>query len=391
MKIPKNLLDREYMTNQLIEAKILDEKLTKSTNSLVEKYSEYLKLSESNPSKKYSLDDVDHRIEAYANNIQCHVFEYNSTTDKKESSKANNLLFYYHGGGWVLGSAKNGSFNLCQNMAKFTESTVISVEYNLAPEFPFSDDLKIRNAFSDCYNATLDYLQRNTNRNKNNKFGLIGDSAGGNLCLAVGLKFADQLEENDELMPSFIAPVYPVTNCTDFETESYRPNATSKKQFCENDHLTRKQMIEFITLYLLGYKATNDMVEKWSQSSISHQLQNLKIIENLSKDSIFPALKLFSPFASPIKAPDSLWSKFLNNLKGKIYFYIAEHDVLRDDSEILVEKLKKLSGGDSKIEVFLVEGQLHGSFRVCHDVPDEMRENFEKSSEFLKKLKNCFA
>ena len=43
------------------------------------------------------------------------------------------LLIFYHGGGWVTGNIDSYD-KVCANLAKATNSTVISVDYRLAPE-----------------------------------------------------------------------------------------------------------------------------------------------------------------------------------------------------------------------------------------------------------------
>jgi acetyl esterase len=46
------------------------------------------------------------------------------------------LLVYYHGGGWVLGNVDSHD-GVCRALAMQSECAVLSVEYRLAPEFPF--------------------------------------------------------------------------------------------------------------------------------------------------------------------------------------------------------------------------------------------------------------
>lgn len=74
-----------------------------------------------------------------------------------------------------------------RSLVNSTNSVVISVNYQKAPEHKFPIP------FDDCY-ATLEWVFQNSealNINQN-KIGIAGDSAGGNLASAVALKVRDQ-------------------------------------------------------------------------------------------------------------------------------------------------------------------------------------------------------
>src|SRR3989442_6528992 len=45
-------------------------------------------------------------------------------------------LVYFHGGGWVLGNIRTVD-GVCATLARDSGVTVISVDYRLAPEYPF--------------------------------------------------------------------------------------------------------------------------------------------------------------------------------------------------------------------------------------------------------------
>ena len=46
------------------------------------------------------------------------------------------LVVYFHGGGWVLGSLTSAD-SVCRFLARHAGVSVLSVDYRLAPEFPF--------------------------------------------------------------------------------------------------------------------------------------------------------------------------------------------------------------------------------------------------------------
>ena len=56
------------------------------------------------------------------------------------------VLLFFHGGGWVTESIDNYE-RICARMALATNHIVVSVEYRLAPEYPFPTGLE------DCYAA----------------------------------------------------------------------------------------------------------------------------------------------------------------------------------------------------------------------------------------------
>jgi len=85
------------------------------------------------------------------------------------------VIVYLHGGGYVVGSAEGYSLTLA-NLAISLQANVIGVEYRLAPEHP------ITTVQEDCLKVA-EYIME-ARQVKGNKVILMGDSAGGGLCLA---------------------------------------------------------------------------------------------------------------------------------------------------------------------------------------------------------------
>ncbi len=95
-------------------------------------------------------------------------------------------LLFFHGGGWVTESIDNYE-RICARLASATNHIVVSVEYRLAPEYPFPT------GFYDCYMAAKAMFTNRFILNTDpDKITLIGDSAGGNLAAAVSLMARDQ-------------------------------------------------------------------------------------------------------------------------------------------------------------------------------------------------------
>lgn len=87
------------------------------------------------------------------------------------------VLVFAHGGGFTWGSLDDYD-QLCRNLAVGTTSTVLSVDYRLAPQNPFPA------GFDDLYHATV-WAGADLSRFGTAKLIVAGDSAGA--CLAAGV------------------------------------------------------------------------------------------------------------------------------------------------------------------------------------------------------------
>ena len=171
---------------------------------------------------------------------------------------------YFHGGGWVVGSID--SFDTtCRALANASGATVVSVGYRLAPEHPFPAGLE------DCAAVT---------RALDGPLVVAGDSAGGNLAIAVARRQRDTIDG--------MALIYPVTDAG--------LNTPSMRDFKQRYGLSAGGLERYWNLYLDG-------------------------ADGLQAD------------ASPLRADD---------LEGlpPTYVLTAEFDVLRDEGEAFVKKLE---------------------------------------------------
>ena len=125
------------------------------------------------------------------------------------------LIVFLHGGGWMIGDV--GTHNaLCQRLCQTTGSTVISVDYRLAPEHPFPA------AHNDALAVTHWIAQHLSELGPNNgSFILAGDSAGANLatCTCLALDATAR-----ELLVGEIV-IYPVTDHYSTPYPSYEEKA----------------------------------------------------------------------------------------------------------------------------------------------------------------------
>lgn len=148
-------------------------------------------------------------------------------------------IVYFHGGGWVLNFLDIYDASLA-HLANSSGFTIISVNYQKAPEHPFPVP------FDDCY-ATLLWVINNGKELQINphSLGVAGDSAGANLASAVALKARD-----NQIQLSFQILIYPC-NGLDFQTESYLNNATGYG-------LSTQAMQWFWNQYLQGDQHNNN-------------------------------------------------------------------------------------------------------------------------------------
>lgn len=104
----------------------------------------------------------------------------------RPSPTTGTVIVYFHGGGMVLGS--NHSFEpLARMLAAASDSTVVSVDYRLAPEHPAPAQ------FDDAFAATA-WVAENAEQLGVDpaRLAVAGDSAGGSLAAAVTLAARDQ-------------------------------------------------------------------------------------------------------------------------------------------------------------------------------------------------------
>jgi acetyl esterase len=105
----------------------------------------------------------------------------------RESLSGNQpVLLYIHGGGFVAGSVEQYHI-MVSKLAKVTGRMIVSVDYRLAPEFPFPA------ALNDCFAVYMWLREFGDEIGADRRsIAVIGDSAGGNLATVITLLCRDR-------------------------------------------------------------------------------------------------------------------------------------------------------------------------------------------------------
>jgi acetyl esterase len=228
------------------------------------------------------------------------------------------VLVWFHGGGWVLGNVP-GSDVTCRHLAKESGRVVVSVEYRLAPEYPFPAGAE------DCYAATAWVATHASEIGVDpSQLAVGGDSAGGNLAAVITLMAKERggPDINKQLL------VYPVTDGL-MSYPSMRENAE-------------------------GYLLT-EAAMKWFWGHYLGNGGNEK-----------------EPLASPIYADD------LSGLPPALVM-TAEFDPLRDEGEAYAKRLEQAG---VPVTTTRYDGQIHGFFGMS-GVFDTTAAAIKEAAAFL--------
>ncbi|MCU1514628.1 MAG: esterase [Microbacteriaceae bacterium] len=115
--------------------------------------------------------------------------------ERPTGAAADRVILYFHGGGYIGGSA-SGHRKLVGHIAKAAGVDALSIDYRFAPEVPFPAQLD---------DALVAYHWLLAHGYTPSQIVLAGDSAGGALATAVGLKLRDAGDE----LPAAIVTLSP--------------------------------------------------------------------------------------------------------------------------------------------------------------------------------------
>ncbi|SHK21948.1 alpha/beta hydrolase [Hespellia stercorisuis] len=269
---------------------------------------------------------IDYKIYNGEYEVPTRVYFPNEKSFQETGRNTLPVLLFIHGGGWVTESVDNYQ-RICARMANATNHVVVSVEYRLAPEFPFPAGLE------DCYAVAKALFTDEFFLNvEPEDITIMGDSAGGNLTAALSLMARDR----GEFMPKRQILIYPATNNDYTETSEFQSVHDNGTDYL----LTAGKMQDYIDFYAGG----------------EENKQN--------------------PYLAPLLEKD------LSN-QPMTLLITAEFDPLRDEGE---EYGHRLRAAGNKVKMYRIEDALHGFFalgiKYLH-----VQESFEYINRFLKEAK----
>jgi acetyl esterase len=142
------------------------------------------------------------------------------------------LVLYFHGGGWVIGDLDTHD-GVCRFLASAAGTTVLSIDYRLAPEHPFP--AAVEDAWAGFAWAVVNAGKLGVDPTR---IAVAGDSAGGNLAAVVSLL----ARAGGGAMPAMQLLLYPPTDSAG--------DLPSRRLFAEGFLLTKGDMDAFESHYL---------------------------------------------------------------------------------------------------------------------------------------------
>lgn len=282
--------------------------------------------------------------------------------------KSKGAVVFYHGGGFVVLHVYSYQKYL-SSMAKELGCIVFSPEYRLAPEHPWPI------GDGDCHHATEHVFSHAEMYNVDrHRIAMTGDSAGGFLTFVTWYRMREYFKKHN-VQPALLSLVYPALGYR-FDSPSYQRNGSMP--FLSVDDV------------LFYYLAHGGWMEKGVPSPVKHNilkhsihvdeskvspsfLRNLDperwLDEDELRDWVKPktVTKVFTPEEAkfrldvtkviqdvtfvPLNVSDDELADF-----PSVVTYVCEHDVLKNDGQMLHNRLKHI-GKESKLVV--MEGAFH--------------------------------
>lgn len=190
-------------------------------------YDEMAALAGGEPPKVFAVRDME--IAGPLGPIPLRIY-----TPRDPEGSSMPVLIYYHGGGYVIGSRDSHDVP-CRNLALEADCIVVSVDYRMAPEYPFPEPVE------DCW-AAATWIVHNAASfgGRADLVAVGGDSAGGNLATVMCLMAKERGG------PVFVHQllVYPGTDMT--------RNFPSHVELAEGYRLTKPLLDYFMGHYFSG-------------------------------------------------------------------------------------------------------------------------------------------
>ncbi|MCQ2612340.1 MAG: alpha/beta hydrolase [Treponemataceae bacterium] len=265
---------------------------------------------------------------------------------KKDGSDSKKLIFQIHGGAYVIGMIDSYR-NQAVKLSKLADdAAVINIDYRIAPEYVYPAALEDGMA---AWNWILE------NGWKASDVTLIGDSAGGNLVLALCLKLRDQGRE----LPEKIICLSPWGDLAG-TGETHRTNLYKDPMFGIARHSCREA----------------DKVQSAPSEPAASKTESgtTGTTEKKSMTSLYAgSANLFDPYLSPVFGDYKDFPPML--------IQVGTWEVLQSDSRTIYQNAKA-QGVDATLQEY--EGMYH-VFQQVGDLIPESKEAWKEIGLFLKR------
>jgi len=270
-------------------------------------------------------------------------------------------IVFFHGGAFYMGSVDTHN-SITSALAREANVVVISVDYRLAPEYPFPAGL------DDCYTVAKYVLEHGDSKKlriDRNRVALAGDSAGGNFAAVIAMRFATHpvgkhspqlqiliypvLQFFDMMLPAYMYEHYQLFHYTADHTLSVYLNETIDKSIYANKHTTAKQKKH--------YRSYID----WSLIPSKYRTiykQPITDSEEGDPNLIESAKGTLNPEVSPLLVEDKQLAKLPTT-----YILSVDRDRLRDEAFIYEGRLKRVGVSVTHNHY---EHIFHGSLGLLH-------------------------
>lgn len=294
---------------------------------------------------------------------------YSTTTSAGASSKtsagasARPCVINFHGGGWTIGSATDDA-----RWARWVIDagyTFISVEYRLAPEYPWPTGAR------DCIDVTR-YIINHAGAYgiDKDKLVLSGFSAGGNLAVTTALALA-----HPHILDPSSASASPAPEASAYASASTSPI----------------HLLGVIPFYPVLDLATPRSI-KLSRARRPEILRTLPgwmtrmfdssylPVSSSSSDSVKGdgEIDRRHTLISPGLAPEDLLANFPNT-----HLCLCEADVLAPEGQAFADRLKTLEGRKGEVVSRWVSGARHGWDKPPHFVVQSVRDEYDAAVQSI--------
>ncbi len=288
-------------------------------------------------------------------------------------------LFHIHGGAWIAGNAwDNGALLL--KLASQEEVVIVSVDYRLAPKYPFPTP------FEDCLAACKHFVEKAEDFGVDPaRIGISGFSAGANLAAAVVLKLRDT---RFPVQLRLQVLVYPELQFLDLRL----PSAV---QYANGPVITVGALAASWSLYLTG---GTELARPLLNDSHTTTAVKGQIRETYLNHNHIPMEYLYSPYNGPSvdHGDEDVWNRIkeaafnpylapllAKDLSGlpRTYILGVRCDCVRDDGILYAWRLRQ--AGVDVTDDILPRG-FHGMMDLPYGVYQEVDEALDLYIKYIK-------